>query len=187
MTAPTYPVFLGDLAQGCYCWGEDKKESWAKIPDGCLFLWFGYRGLSNMWLDFRTSPRIKKFMLDHKRIFECLKNPWNSPSINDVAPALDILSSAAQIPDVGAKMLLVYCCLEHLFVPRNTISENKKSIIGGMNALAPVLLSWFNQLYDLRCAYAHKGFVLKDDRTMALIAESMKNVMTLLVAKLSVS
>jgi hypothetical protein len=106
MTAPTFPVFLGDHAQGCYSWGEDKKESWAKIPDGCLFLSFGYRGLSNMWLDFRTLPAIKRFMLNHRRIFENLKNPWNARSINDVAPALDILSSATQIPDVGAKMLL---------------------------------------------------------------------------------
>jgi hypothetical protein len=186
VTAPTFPVFLGEHAQGCYSWDEDKKESWAKIPDGCLFLSFGYRGLSNMWLDFRTLPAIKKFMLDHKKIFEYLKNPWNARSINDVAPALDILSSATQIPDVGAKMLLVYCCLEHLFVPKNTGTENKKYIIGGMNALAPGLLNWFNHLYDLRCAYAHKGFVLKDEKTMALITDSMKNVMTLLVAKLSV-
>ena len=55
-----------------------------------------------------------------------------------------------------------------------------------MNALAPQLLSWFDRLYDLRCDYAHKGFVLRDDGTMALIMDSMKNVMALLVAKLSV-
>jgi hypothetical protein len=187
MTAPTFPVFLGEHAQGCYSWSEDTKESWAKIPDGCLFLSFGYRGLSNVWLDFRTFPATKKFMLDHRTIFDNLKNPWNARNINDVAPALDILSSAAQIPDVGAKILLVYCCLEHLFVPKNTNTENKKYIIGGMNALAPGLLDWFNRLYDLRCAYAHKGFVLKDDKTMVLIMDSIRNVMKLLVAKLSIS
>jgi hypothetical protein len=187
MTAPTFPVFLGQHAQGCYSWGEDKKESWAKIPDGCLFLSFGYRGLSNMWLDFRTLPAIKKFMVDHKKVFETLKNPWSARNINDLAPALDILSSATQIPDVGAKILLVYCCLEHLFVPKSTSTENKKYIVGGMNALAPDLLKWFDHLYDLRCAYAHKGFVFRDNATMALVSDSMKNVMTLLVAKLSVS
>jgi hypothetical protein len=163
MTAPTFPVYLGEHAQGCYRWDEDKNESWAKIPDGCLFLSFGYRGLSKMWLDRRTFPKIEKFM------------------------ALDILSSATQIPDLGAKILLVYCCLEHLFVPKDANTENKKYIIGGMNALAPHLLTWFNRLYNLRCAYAHKGFVLRDEETMAIITDSMKNVMTLLVAKLSVS
>ena len=58
----------------------------------------------------------------------------------EVAPAIDILSSATQIPDMGAKILLIYCCLEHLFVPRNVEADNKKYIVGGMNALAPRLL-----------------------------------------------
>lgn len=187
MTAPTHSVFLGEHARGCFSWNEDKKESWAKIPDGCLFLSFGYRGLSNMWLDFRNLPSIKKFVLNHRAILENLRNPWNTKNINGVAPALDILSSATQIPDVGAKILLVYCCLEHLFVPKNAGTENKKYIIGGMNALAPDLLNWFDHLYALRCAYAHRGFVLKDEKTMVLISDSMKNVMKLLVAKLSVA
>lgn len=187
MNAPTLPVFLGEHARGSLQSHEDKKESWAKIPDGCLFLSFGYRGLSNMWLDNRTFRPIEKFVLDHKRIFDCLKNPWNPRSISDVAPALDILSSATQIPDLGAKILLIYCCLEHLFVPKNANTENKKYIVGGMNALGPNLLPWFYLLYNLRCAYAHKGFVLRNDETMGLVRDSMKNVMTLLVAKLSVS
>jgi hypothetical protein len=100
---------------------------------------------------------------------------------------LDILSSATQIPDLAAKILLVYCCLEHLFVPKNATTENKKYIVGGMNALGPRLLPWFDHLYNLRCAYAHKGFVLRDDETMGLVRDSIKNVMTLLVAKLAVS
>jgi hypothetical protein len=187
MRGPAYPVFLGEHSQGMYKWDEDKKESWAKLPDGCLFLSFGYRSLSKTWLDGRTIPRIEKFMLDHKAIFGGLTNPWNAKSIGDVAPALDILSSATQIPDLGAKILLIYCCLEHLFVPKKAYSENKKYIVGGMNALGPQLLSWFDGLYDLRCAYAHKGFVLRDDKTMGLVSDSMKNVMTLLLAKLSVS
>jgi hypothetical protein len=187
MKAPTYPVFLGDHALGVLKYDQDEKESWAKIPDGCLFLSFGYRGLSNMWLDLRTFAGIEKFMLDHKVILDCLKNPWNASSIRDVAPALDILSSATKIPDLGAKILLVYCCLEHLFVPKGTYGENKKYIVGGMNALGPQLIPWFDRLYNLRCAYAHRGFVLRDVETMALVADSMKNVMSLLAAKLSVS
>ena len=187
MSAPTYPVFLGTRSQGSLQWSEDKKESWEKIPDGCLFLSFGYRGLSNVWLDKRAYPRIEKFFLEHKGVFSCLKNPWNAKGITDVAPSLDILSSATQIPDLGAKILLIYCCLEHLFAPKNAKTGNTKYIVGGMNALATNLLPWFARLYDLRCAYAHKGFVLKDDKTMAMVSESIQNAMTLLVAKLSVS
>jgi hypothetical protein len=186
MTAPTQPVFLGQHAHGCYSWFEDKKQSWEKIPDGCLFRSFGYRGLSNMWLDFRTLPSIKRFMVDNRKIFENLHNPWQTSSINDVAPALDILNSATQIPDTGAKILLVYCCLEHLFVPKNVDKDNKKYIIGGINALAPHLLDWFNHLNNLRNGYAHKGFVLSDEKTVTLVVDSMRNVVSLLVAKLSV-
>jgi len=124
-------------------------------------------------------------MLDYKVVFKSLINPWSTKSISDVAPALDILSSATQIPDLGAKILLLYCCLEHLFVPKDAFTENKKYIVGGMNALGPHLLPWFNCLYNLRCAYAHKGFVLRDEETMAIVADSVKNVMTLLGAKLS--
>jgi hypothetical protein len=186
MEPPTFPVFLGMHSQGSYQWSEDKKESWEKLPDGCLFRSFGFRGLSNMWLDSRNFPGIKKFMLDHKSIFEHLKNPWSLSNINDVAPTLDILSSATQIPDLGAKILLIYCCLEHLFVPEDAGAENSKYIIGGLNALKPQLVSWFRRLYGQRNGYAHKGFVLRTDETFALIADSMKNVMSLLVAKLSV-
>ena len=187
MTGPTYPVFVGDHAGGALRWDEDKRESWAKIPDGCLFRSFGWRGLSNAWFDRRNFVRLKGFFQDHKRIFECLTNPWNSRNTRDIAPSLDILSSATQIPDMGAKILLIYCCLEHLFVPKNVKADNTKYIVGAMNALAPSLLRWFDQLYNLRCDYAHKGFVLRDDHTLALTVESLKNAMTLLVAKLSVS
>jgi hypothetical protein len=115
MTGPTYPVFLGDHSMGAMIWDQDEKQSWAKIPDGCLFLSFGYRGLSNMWLDRRTFPGIRKFVTEHKPVLSALENPWRDKCINDIAPTLDVLSSATQIPDLGAKILLIYCCLEHLF------------------------------------------------------------------------
>jgi hypothetical protein len=187
MEPPIFPVFLGMHAHGAYQWGEDKKESWEKLPDGCLFRSFGFRGLSNMWLDHRNFSGIKKFMLEQRSIFDRLQNPWNPSNTNDVAPTLDILSSATQIPDLGAKILLIYCCLEHLFVPENAGADNSKYIIGGLKALKPQLISWFQTLYRQRCEYAHRGFVLRTDETLALITDSMKNVMSLLVAKLSVS
>jgi hypothetical protein len=140
-----------------------------------------------MWLDLRNRPAIKQFMVDHKCIFAHLTNPWSDKSSRDVAPVLDILSSATQIPDLGAKLLLIYCCLEHLFVPPQAGAENSQYIIGGLNALKPGLTKWFKELYDQRCEYAHKGFVLRTDKTLALIRDSMKNVMTLLAAKLSVN
>jgi len=75
MEPPTFPVFLGRHSQGSYQWREDEKESWQKLPDGSLFRSWGFRGLSNMWLDKRNGPSIKQFMLDHNLIFECMKNP----------------------------------------------------------------------------------------------------------------
>ena len=187
MSAPTFPVFLGNYSGGASQWHEDQKESWAKVPDGCLIQSFRYRGLSHSCLDMRNFARLEKFFVDHKQIFDCLRNPWDSRNIRDVYPILDILSSATQIPDLGAKILLIHCCLEHLFVPQNVRTENNKYILGGMNALGPQYLKWFENLYNLRCTYAHKGFVLRDDKTMSLIWDSMKNVLMLLIAKLSVS
>jgi hypothetical protein len=182
--APTSPVFLSTSTWGGYSWDEDKKEPWSKIPDGCLFLSFGYRGLSEMWIDERTFGGIEKFFIENEKIFECLKNPWSKRNLYDVMPTLDILSSATQIPDTGAKVLQIYCCLEHLFVPKNIVKDNKKYIVGAINALKPELLDWFNELYQLRCMYAHKGFVLRDEKTRTLITTSIQNTMILLVAKL---
>lgn len=184
LRAPTSSVFLGTCTWGGYSWDEDKKEPWSKIPDGCLFLSFGYRGLSDMWIDERTFGGIEKFFIENKKIFECLKNPWSKRNLYDVMPTLDILSSATQIPDTGAKVLQIYCCLEHLFVPKNIVKDNKKYIVGAINALKPELLNWFNELYQLRCMYAHKGFVLRDEKTRSLITKSIQNTMILLVAKL---
>lgn len=184
LKAPTSPVFLGTDTWGGFCWDEDKKEPWARIPDGCLFLSFGYRGLSDMWIDGRTFGGIEKFFTEHRQIFKHLENPWSPQVIYDVMPTLDILSSATQIPDMGAKVLQVYCCLEHLFVPKGVSRDNKKYIIGGINALRPEMLPWFNDLYKLRCAYAHRGFVLRDEKTHGLITQSIQKTMTLLVTKL---
>jgi hypothetical protein len=139
-----------------------------------------------MWLDLRNFTRIKQFMLDHRVVFDHLRNPWSPTNTSDVAPTLDILSSATQMPDLGAKILLIYCCLEHLFVPEEAGAENKKYIIGGLKALKPNLSSWFDQLYKKRNEYAHKGVVLRTHGTRKLISDSMTNVMSLLIAKLSV-
>ena len=86
--------------------------------------------------------------------------------MTQVAPVLDILNSATQNTDLGAKILLVYCCLEHMLVPKNIRADNKKYIVGGINALKPDLLDWFNRLYELRCDYAHKGFIIRDEENV---------------------
>lgn len=186
--APAAPVFLEDHAQGGYCWEEDTKRPWEKIPDGCLFLSFGYRGIAKMWLDERSYGQIEKLFLDNRIILDSLINPWTPQAINDIAPAIDILSSTTQTPDLGAKILQIYCCLEHLFVPKNKQRDNYKYIIGGINALRPALLNWFeNNLYSTRCDYAHRGFVIRDNKTLSLVFESMKNVIALLTAKLKQS
>jgi hypothetical protein len=184
MMAPTSPVILGTNSMGTLSWNEDTKRPWTKMPDGCLFRSFGYRGLSKMYLDSRTFKGIETFFLDNKIIFEYLKNPWNTRNINDIEPTLDILSSVTQIPDLGAKILLIYCCLEHLFVPKNIIHDNKKYIIGGINAIKQELLPWFERLYKIRCDYAHKGYIISDDSIRSLIFESIGNIILLLTLKL---
>ena len=186
-TAPKTPVILGTHSSGCFCWEEDSKKPWEKIPDGCLFLSFGYRGLSKMWLDERSFGGIEKFFLENRIVLDRLENPWTAQNINDLIPSVDILSSVTQIPDLGAKILLIYCCLEHLFVPKNIRRDNIKYIIGGINALIPDLLPWFNRLYSMRCDYAHKGFILRNDEARKLIFESIGNTISLLAAKLKQS
>jgi hypothetical protein len=186
--APTAPWFLNTNAVGGgYSWKEDERKPWEKIPDGCLFLSFGYRGISTLFLDNRTFTGIEKVFVDNLLIFKELLNPWNEKSTGDIATSLDILSTATQMPDLGAKILQIYCCLEHLFVPKNVQKDNIKYIVGAINVLKPDLLAWFDKLYKLRCDYAHKGYVQKDEQTLFLVSESIGNTMTLLTAKLKQS
>lgn len=118
-----YPVFLGTGSSGCFAWNEDDKVPLVKIPDGCLSHSFGNRSITNMWFDIKTFGKIREFVLENKLILELHKNPWNRNVENDVIPILDILSSTIQSTDLGAKILLIYCCLEHLFVPQG-ITKN---------------------------------------------------------------
>ena len=186
--APTGPWFLNtNQMSGGYSWEEDGKKPWEKVPDGCLFLSFGYRGISTLFLDNRTFAGIEKVFVDNSLIFKEISNPWNEKSITDIATSLDILSTATQMPDLGAKILQIYCCLEHLFVPKKVQKDNIKYIVGAINVLNPSLLPWFDKLYKLRCDYAHKGYVQKDDQTLFLVFESMGNTMALLTAKLKQS
>ncbi|HNY36223.1 MAG TPA: hypothetical protein PLD14_00995 [Candidatus Pacearchaeota archaeon] len=184
LMAPTGSVLLGTNSMGVLFWDEDKKEPWEKIPDGCLYRSFGYRGLTKIFLDDRTFKGIENIFIENSIIFEKLKKPWSKTSIYDIAPSLDILSSATQMPDLGAKILQIYCCLEHLFVPKTVRKDNVKYIIGGINALKPNLIPWFDNLYKLRCDYAHKGFVQRNDETLGLVFDSIKNTLILLTAKL---
>lgn len=186
--APTSPWFLNtNQLCGGYSWNEDEKKPWEKIPDGCLFLSFGYRGVSTLFLDNRTFTGIEKVFVENLLIFNELSNPWSERSTGDIATSLDILSTATQMPDLGAKILQIYCCLEHLFVPKKVKKDNIKYIVGAINVLKPELLLWFDKLYKLRCDYAHKGYVQKDDKTLSLVFESVANTMVLLTAKLKQS
>lgn len=182
---PKGSVWLGSHAEAAYSWLEGAFESWRKSPDGNLFVSFGYRRLSNMWLDNRTFRRIEGFVVDNRKILESMKHPWKEKPVRDVIPTLDLLNTVTQLPDEGAKLLLLFCCLEHLFVPPNFTRDNRKYIIGGMNALRPDLLKWFDELYKRRCAYAHKGFIVPGEQTRGLMVESVKNVLALITAKLA--
>ena len=185
MMAPSTPfLHQPGVMGGSFSWDEDTKKPWERIPDGCLFLSFGYRGLTKLFLDSRTFGGIKKFYMENNIILDKLNNPWTKTCIEDIAPALEILSSATQTPDLGAKILQIYCCLEHLFVPKNVRKDNVKYIIGAINALRPDLGNWFERLYQVRCDYAHNGFVQRDDKTLSLVFESVQNTVTLLTAKL---
>lgn len=183
--APNYPVFLGTASRGCFIWNEDKKEPLIKIPDGCLSRSFGNRSITKMWLDIRTFEYIKKFMLGNRPIFELLKNPWNKYIQNDITPTIDILSSTIHSTDIGAKILLVYCCLEHLFVPSNIKTNNRNYIIGGIYSLDRELIGWFDELYGYRCDYAHKGYIKGNEKILEFIQLSILNTLTLLRLKLN--
>jgi hypothetical protein len=188
VTPPISPVFLGTHSSGCFSWAEDKKEHWYRSPDGSLFLSFGYRGLSKMWLDSRVWVGIEKFFIDYKIIFDYLKNPWGEHNVKDISPTLDILSSATQAQDLGTKVLLIYCCLEHLFFPKNLASTSESDtryIKGGINALAPDFLDWFTELYKLRCEYAHKGYISHADELTFFIPDSVEKVIILMTKKLN--
>ncbi len=183
--APTSPYFLETTERGgVFSWDEDKKKPWEKMPDGCLFLSFGYRGVTTLFLDNRTFAGIEKMFLDNRSILKNISNPWKENIVGDIATSLDILSTATQTPDLGAKILQIYCCLEHLFVPKDVKTDNIKYIIGAINVLDANLLHWFHRLYKLRCDYAHKGYVQRDEKTLSLVFESVNNTMSLLTAKL---
>lgn len=184
--APQHSVFLGTGSMGAYMWDEDQKDLWAKIPDGCMVRSFGYRGISKLWLDQRNFEKIKSFFIEYKIIFDHLKNPWSRVCIKDIIPTIDILASATRVQDLGAKVLLLYCTLEHLFVPEKEIKHNNEFILGGINALDSKLISWYKTLYQQRCNYAHKGYVKETKNQLKIFIESsFQNIIQLLALKIS--
>lgn len=179
------PVFLEEWTRGGFDWDENERAPFLKYPDGSLFRSFWHRSLSRTWLDVRNFESIKSFILDNRIIFNYLKNPWDNTSINDIAPTLDLLSSVTQAQDFGMKILLLYCSLEHLFVPKGKNTNNKEYIIGGIGALSPDLVTWFEDLYRLRNEYAHKWFISgKNSKILWFIFVSLGNIMKLLSSKL---
>lgn len=176
------PVFLWKNSRWCFNWKEDEKEPWNKIPDWWLRISFWYKWIQKIRFDERNYANIEMFFLDNVIFFN--QNPWSSVYLNDIAPVLDLLNSSTQVQDLWAKLLLIYCCLEHLFVPKWQIRGNKKSISESIQILDSSLLWWFERIYTLRCSYAHKWFIQKNEETLSLIMESMNNIVKLLRLKI---
>ena len=79
----------------------------------------------------------KIVFMENVLIFKKLSNPWTDQCTKDITTSLDILSTATQTQDLGAKILQIYCCLEHLFVPKDVQTDNIKYIKGAINVLEP--------------------------------------------------
>ncbi len=182
--APKAPVFWGTWITWWYCRDEDMREPRDRVPDWCLWRSFWYRGISKIWLDQRNKDKISSFYKKHRNIIDAFSNPWSDECIKDISPVLEILSSSTQVPDVGAKILLIYCCLEHLFVPKGMNKNQKNYIVGGIKAINSDLLDWFDKLYNLRCSYAHKWFIKRDKQYLSILTVSFENIMDLLNVKI---
>lgn len=187
INAPIWSVFLWTGTSWCYSRNEDKKEPWLRIPDGWMRRSYWFRWTSPLWLDDRNFDKIDTFFKENKVVREYIINPWNDTYLDDISPILDILCSATQIQDVWAKILLLYCSLEHLFVPSWMNRDNKKYIVWWINTLNRNLLPWFDKLYWLRCDYAHKWYIRNHDAIISTIIESFKNIIWLLRSKISIS
>lgn len=136
-----------------------------------------------MWMDIRNFRLIQEFVFYNEYIFKSIKNPWNTINQKSITPTLDILNSAISSTDIGAKILLIYCCLEHLFVHKSIKINNKEIIVEGITSLDSQFLSWFDKLYDYRCDYAHKGYIKRDETTIEFIKKSIENIFMLLKLK----
>lgn len=181
----TSPVFRESWYTGWFDWHENERKPFLRYPDGYLFRSFGNRSVSKTWLDIRNLEWVKNFFLKNKIIFDKLKNPWSEEAIYDIATSIDLLSSSTQSQDLGTKILLLYCSLEHLFVPIGMDSENKRYILWAINALQPSFLPWFQKLYKMRCDYAHKWYILDNsNEVIGFIMDSMEKILDLLTLKL---
>lgn len=177
--ALTTPVIAGTDTAGEYYWDQHANHPWEKFPDGSLFLSDGYRGISKMWLDKRSFPGIDAFFSEHRSIFYNLNNPWKPDNVHELIPAIELLSTATQMLDLGAKFLLIYSALQHLF----HANDNAANIAEGIRKLKPELLPWFENFNGARLLYMDKGYMVMDDEAMVLVYESMKNAFDLLAAK----
>ncbi len=183
VTPPKNPRFLGSEGDSFFHWDEDKKKPWEKIPDGDLWNSYGRRKI--LKTNFKNNfSHFSAFFAVNRELISMMRGHWAPFVREEIISVLDILSSVVQIQDLGAKVLLIYCCLEHLFVPNGRDAHNRKYIEGGINALNPALLEWFDRLYVFRCDYAHKGFIQNSEDVLALIFESIENVLELTNLKL---
>ena len=187
---PEWPVFMWWNSYWCFYWEQDKQDPWNKVPDWNIFTSFWFRTLNYSWLDYRIHESMREFFISNQSILQkVVSKTWDNSVIKVIYPVLDLLNSATQITDLWAKLLLIYCSLEHLFVPKWKDKENDKYILWWINALDTSLVPWFIELYGQRNRYAHKGYIIndKENKWLNFIQESMNNVVKLLNYKVTLS
>lgn len=184
ITGPKRPFFLNEWYKWHIDIWIDNLEPWQKGPDWCMWRSFWYRWVSKLRLTNWVTENIHKFMGKYINILKASENPWYEDSVKDIAPVLDMLSSATKAIDYGVKSLLLCCCLEHLFVPKWEIYNQKKYIIWALTSVKADLCEWYEKcLYKIRCDYAHKWFIKRSDATL-IVHGSFENIMSLLNVKL---
>ena len=169
-------------SHGCFLWREERKPLVDRHPDGNLFLSFGFRSIARLHLDVRTFPAYLDLFDKHKTLFNVVLKPYTGAYTNDVLPIIHLLSTASQVQDYGGKVLLLMCCLEHMYAKDGF--RGIKSITKQVELFRPDLVSWILELYRLRCEYAHNGYLSGISDLNSFAAESMKNCLELLQANI---
>lgn len=170
-------------SHGCFLWHEEKKPLVDRSPDGNLHISFGFRSIAKLHIDNRTYASFLAMFDESKSLTDlALYQPYSEKFTGEVLPVLHLLSTASQAQDWGTKILLIMCCLEHMY----TIGrfEGIQNIIDRMKPSTPKLTAWAEELYRLRCDYAHNGYLSGQTDLHAFVADSMKNCLELLRAKL---
>lgn len=182
LTPPITPTFRNSNSHGGFNWDEDDKKPYKKNPDGSLAMSFNSKSITKSYLDERNFGYFPIFFKENKIIFDNLQQPFQDFNLNFIIPIIDILNSVTQMSDNGAKILQIYCTLEHLFVPEGVSRNNSTYIKSGIYALDEGKKEWFQELYKIRNQYAHKAYVDLEN-PINFIRESLINVIHLVKLK----